>query len=298
MSLVIGSIALDTIANRHGRRERLVGGSTPYFAYAASLFEKPKIIGVIGEDFPGEILREMEEKGMDTRGILRERGKTFFWEGAYSEDFHSRETITTELNVFESFRPTLPEGYREERNVFLANISPSLQRDVLDQLGKDRFIVMDTMNLWINTARKDLEEVIGRVNGFILNDEEASGITGCRYVMDAAEALKKRGPDFIIIKKGEHGSLLLTDQGFILLPAFPKREVVDPTGAGDSYAGALMGYLQEAGEISPLSLKRAMVYGTIVSSFTLEDFGLERLRRLTRQEVEERRNLYLEMLSL
>ncbi len=297
MSLSIGSIAFDTIENVHGRRERIVGGSLTYYAYAASLFEKPKLVGVIGEDFPENIIEEMGERGIDVRGIKKERGKTFFWEGKYSDDFLERETITTELNVFEHFNPKIPGFYKSEKNVFLANIAPSLQKKVMEQLSDDKFYVMDTMNLWINVDREGLEDVIKKVDGIILNDEEARMLTGKFYIYDAAKALKNYGISFALIKKGENGSMLYFNDEFIVIPPYPIETVIDPTGAGDSYGGAFMGFLEEAGNINLKTLKKAMVYGTIVSSFTIEDFGVERLRNLKREGVEQRVNEYMEMLN-
>ncbi len=297
MSLSIGSIAFDTIENVHGKRERIVGGSLTYYAYAASLFENPKLVGVVGEDFPQEIIEEMGKRGIDTRGIVREKGKTFFWAGKYSDDFLERETISTELNVFEHFDPKIPDFYKEEKNVFLANISPSLQEKVMEQLGENKFYVMDTMNLWINIDRDGLEKVIKKVDGIILNDEEARMLTGKSYIYDAAKALKEYGVKFVLIKKGENGSMLYFNNKFTVIPPYPIETVIDPTGAGDSYGGAFMGYLEETGEINEKTLKRAMVYGTIVSSFTIEDFGTERLRKLTREEFEKRFKEYAEMLN-
>ena len=297
MSLSIGSLAFDTIENVHGRRERIVGGSLTYYAYAASLFEKPKLVGVIGEDFPEAIINEMKERGIDVRGIEKEEGKTFFWEGKYSDDFLERETITTELNVFEHFDPKIPDFYKGERNVFLANIAPSLQKKVMEQLGEDKFYVMDTMNLWINIDRAGLEDVIRKVDGIILNDEEARMLTEKSYIYDAAKALKNYGISFALIKKGENGSMLYYDNKFVVIPPYPIETVIDPTGAGDSYGGAFMGFLEEAGNIDLKTLKKAMVYGTIVSSFTIEDFGVERLRNLKREDVEQRLGEYMEMLN-
>ncbi len=297
MSLSVGSIAFDTIENVHGRRERIVGGSLTYYAYAASLFENPKLVGVVGEDFPEGIIEEMKNRGIDVRGIERVRGKTFFWEGRYSDDFLERETIKTELNVFENFDPIIPEIYRKEKNIFLANIAPSLQRKVMEQLGKDKFYVMDTMNLWINVDKSGLESIIKDVDGIILNDEEARMLTGKSYIYDAAKSLKNYGISFALIKKGENGSMLFFEDEFIVIPPYPIETVIDPTGAGDSYGGAFMGYLEQIGKINKQTLKRAMVYGTIVSSFTIEDFGVERLRKLKREDVEKRLEEYIEMLN-
>ncbi len=297
MSLVVGSIAFDTIKNIHGRKEKIVGGSSTYYAYAASIFENPKLVGVVGEDFPKEIIKEMSERGINTEGIIKEKGKTFFWEGEYSDDFSERKTITTELNVFEHFDPIIPERFKKEKNIFLANIAPQLQKKVMERVGKNRYFVMDTMNLWINIAKKELLETIEKVQGIIINDEEAKMLTGEHYLFEAAKKIKKMGPEFVLIKKGEHGSMLFYDEKFYVLPPYPKEIVIDPTGAGDSYAGAFMGYLETVKSIDALSLKKAMVYGTIVSSFTIEDFGIERLRKLDKTEVENRLEEYKEMIA-
>jgi sugar/nucleoside kinase (ribokinase family) len=297
MSLVVGSIAFDTIKNVHGKRERIVGGSSTYYAYAASLFENPKVVGVVGEDFPEEIIKEMGERGIDTKGIMIEKGKTFFWEGEYSDDFSERTSLKTELNVFEHFNPVIPDDYKKEKNVFLANIAPELQKKVIEQTGADKYFVMDTMNLWINISRDKLTETIKSVNGIIINDEEAKMLTGEHYLFEAAKKIKKSGPEFVLIKKGEHGSMLYFEEKFFVLPPYPKEIVIDPTGAGDSYAGAFMGFLNNTDKIDALSLKKGMVYGTIVSSFTIEDFGIERLRNLKREDVENRLKEYKEMID-
>ncbi len=297
MSLVVGSIAFDTIKNIHGKRERIVGGSSTYYAYAASLFENPKVVGVVGEDFPEEIIGEMGDRGIDTKGIETEKGKTFFWEGEYSDDFSERTSLKTELNVFEHFNPKIPDDYKEEKIVFLANIAPELQQKVIEQTGKDRYFIMDTMNLWINISREKLMETIKSVNGIIINDEEAKMLTGEHYLFEAAKQIKSLGPEFVLIKKGEHGSMLYFEDKFFVLPPYPKEVVIDPTGAGDSYAGGFVGFLNNEDKINALSLKKGMVYGTIVSSFTIEDFGIERLRKLKREDVENRLKEYKEMIN-
>jgi len=297
MSLLVGSIAFDTIINIHGKRERIIGGSSTYFAYATSLFTETKLVGIVGTDFPQKILDEMQSKGIDTKGIEIKNGKTFFWEGEYSQDFLTRKTITTELNVFENFNPIIPEDYKKEKNVFLANIDPKLQKSVIEQVGKDKFIVMDTMNLWINNSKSEVIKAIKDVNGLIINDEEAFLISDKDTIFHAARYLNNLGPDIIIIKKGEHGCLALYKDDFYILPPFPVEKVIDPTGAGDSFAGGFMGYLDNNSKINETNLKRALVYGTIISSFAIEDFGVEKLRNLTKNDFNKRLEKYRDMIK-
>ncbi len=299
MSIVVGSVAFDTIETKFGKKEYIVGGSATYYSYAASLFETPKIVAVVGEDFPEEELSFMEQKGIDTKGIKKEKGKTFYWAGKYSEDFNSRTTLTTELNVFEQFKPEIPSNFLNDKFIFLANISPDLQLEVLEKTKeiKDRIIIMDTMNLWINIAKEKLLSVLKDVNIFILNDEEAELLTGEKYALEAAYKIKELGPECVIVKKGAHGSLVLYNDSVFIFPPYPVRKVVDPTGAGDTYAGGFVGYLSKTGNLELQNIKKAVVYGTIVSSFTIEDFGVERIKKLSLNEVEERLNTYKEMLE-
>ncbi len=299
MSIVVGSVAFDTIETKFGRRERIVGGSALYFSYSASLFENPKIVAVVGEDFPQNEIESMIKKGIDVKGLKILKGKTFFWEGKYSDDFNTRETIVTELNVFEKFHPQIPEEYLNDRFVFLANISPELQLEVLEQTKdiKDRVVIMDTMNLWINIAKDKLLEVLKNVDIFILNDEEAELLVGEKYAVEAAYKIQEKGPSCVIVKKGAHGSLVLFEDKMFIFPPYPVRNVVDPTGAGDTYAGGFVGYLSKVNKVELSSLKKAIVYGTIVSSFTIEDFGVERIKKLKIEEVEERVVNYKKMLE-
>jgi sugar/nucleoside kinase (ribokinase family) len=296
--IVVGSVAFDSIETPHGAVDEALGGSATYFSCAASFFTRPRLVGVVGEDFPEQHRRLFKEKQIDTAGLQTERGgKTFRWKGRYHPDMNARDTLEVHLNVFGSFNPVLPENFRDSSHVFLANGSPVVQAKVLDQVRKPKLVMADTMDLWISTQHDELMALLPRLDGLVLNDSEALLLTEDHNLVRAGQAIRKLGPKFIIIKKGEHGAMLFTDDGVFVVPAFPTEQVVDPTGAGDSFAGGLMGALCSDHSESPGRLRRAMAYGTVVASFTVEGFGLDRLQRISRKDVDERLEKYRNMLS-
>jgi sugar/nucleoside kinase (ribokinase family) len=286
--LVVGSVALDDIEAPAGAVKSVLGGAASYFGVAASYFVPVRVVAVVGEDFPEEHVRFLASKGLDLAGLERVPGRTFRWGGRYRAALNERDTLFTELGVFADFRPKLPPAYRDSEWVFLANIQPTLQRNVLEQTRAPRFSAMDTMNFWIEGAREELAQTLALVRGLVINDEEARQLTGESNLVLAADAIRRMGPDVVIVKRGEHGALLFDDAGIFAAPAFPLREVRDPTGAGDAFAGGLMGALASQGEVSTDSLRRAMIYGSVLASFCVERFSLDRLRDLTRPEVDRR----------
>jgi len=286
--LVVGSVALDTVETPHGRVEEVLGGSACYFSYAAGLFTRVRLIGVVGEDFDGSYVEGLQKQGIDVEGLVRRPGKTFRWSGRYRGTMNAAETVDVELNVFGDFDPVVPEKYLDTKFVFLANGSPHLQHKVRRQLPDATLVVCDTMNLWIETERAALVELLGEVHGVVLNDDEARQLTGRDNLIRASREILDMGPDLVVVKKGEHGALLALPEGFAVLPAYPTLEVVDPTGAGDSFAGAMLGHLARCGEVTETSLREALGYGTVVASITVEDFSLRRLCSCTLAEVEAR----------
>ncbi|HZQ35079.1 MAG TPA: PfkB family carbohydrate kinase [Dehalococcoidia bacterium] len=286
--LVVGSAAFDDIETPFGRAQRVLGGSSIYFSAAASLFSPVRLVAVVGEDMPADAYDFLAARGVDLRGLQREAGKTFFWAGRYDYDLNTTETITTELNVFADFQPRLPEEYAVTPFVFLANIHPGLQRTVLDQVKGPRLTMMDSMNLWIQTERDAVEEMMRRVDFVSINETEARMFAGTSSVVAAARQILSLGPRGVLVKKGEYGVVLFTEDDYFAAPAYPLQEVYDPTGAGDSFAGGFIGYLAQAEAVTPLALKQAVIYGSAVASFTVQAFGVERLKTLTRREVEER----------
>jgi sugar/nucleoside kinase (ribokinase family) len=296
--LVVGSIAFDSIETPHGRVEDALGGSASYFAYAASFFTSVRLVGVVGEDFPEDYRRLFRERHVDTAGlVVQPGGKTFRWRGRYFQDMNRRETVEVHLNVFGDFDPVLPEAYRDSTHIFLANASPRLQARVLDQIRRPQLVLADTMDLWISTQHDELLALLPRLDGLLLNDSEAELLTGQTNLVRAGEAVRRLGPKFVILKRGEHGALLFTSEGVFVLPAYPTAEVVDPTGAGDSFAGGLMGALFTDSTAPPGRLRRALAYGTVVASFTVEGFSMERLRQITRQEIDARLQHYRQLLT-
>lgn len=280
--LVVGSVAIDTIETIKGVRERILGGSASYFSLSASIFTKVGLVGIVGEDFPKDYILLFQKRGVDISGLRVGKGKSFFWHGRYSEDFSSRTTIETQLNLFAQFSPELPEEYREVNYLFLGNIHPRLQLSVLEQVSPSAFVAADTMNYWIEGERELLKEVLKKVDLFFINDEEVRLLTGEISLIRGAKKILELGPLNVIVKKGEHGAFVLNkNNGIFFVPAYPVEEVVDPTGAGDSFAGGVLGYLATKGkEISFEDIKLGMVYGTIVASYTVEGFGVEKLLSL------------------
>jgi sugar/nucleoside kinase (ribokinase family) len=286
--LVVGSVAYDTLDTPAGRAERILGGSASYFALAASYFTDVNMVGVVGDDFGPEQLKAFEGRRIDLTGLERASGKTFHWQGKYSTDLNSRETICTDLNVFENFKPKLPPAYRESDRLFLGNIEPTLQRDVLDQVESPRLVGCDTMNLWINHRLDELKKTLAKVEILLINDSEAKELAADWNVIRAARAIRDMGPKTLIIKKGEHGALLFHGDSCFIAPAYPLEKVKDPTGAGDSFAGGFMGYLDQADSHDDATLRQAVIMGSTVASFCCEDFGVARYLTLTPDEIRAR----------
>lgn len=297
--LVVGSVALDEVETPNGSAGSALGGSAAYFAYAASYFAPVRLVGVVGDDFPAEFHDFLANReNVDTLGLKRVPGKTFRWKGRYSKDMNSRETLEVQLNVFGEFDPDIPESYRDAKYVFLANGSPQVQRKVLHQVRRPRLVVADTMDLWIETQRPALLELLAQIDGVVLNDQEALLLTGEDFVVNAGLKILALGPKFAIVKKGEHGAMFFSDAGIFAMPAYPTTELVDPTGAGDCFAGGLMGYIAQSETTDANGFKRAMAYGTVTASFTVEDFSLERFKRTSSTEIQSRYERYREMLRL
>lgn len=286
--LVVGSVALDDIEAPAGSVKSVLGGAASYCSVASSYFVRTCAVGVTGDDFPKEHLEFLASRGVDLAGVTRAKGRTFRWGGRYHSSLNQRDTLFTELGVFESFDPVLPESYLDSEWVFLANIHPSLQRSVLAQARAPRFSAMDTMNFWIEGERAELEQTLARVAGLVINDDEARQLTGESNLVRAADAIRALGPTTVIVKRGEHGALLFDEEGVFAAPAFPLREVQDPTGAGDSFAGGFMGALAQGGSLSADAMRRAVIYGSVLASFCVERFSLDRFRTLTREEIEAR----------
>ena len=290
MSLVIiGSVAFDTIETPRERREKIVGGSGTYCALAASYFTRPKLVAVVGDDFPGDVIAFFKKRKVDLRGLeIVPGGKTFHWQGRYGTDPNQRETVRTDLNVFRDFRPEIPPSYKKADILFLANIDPDVQESVVRQVAKPRLTAMDTIGLWINTKREALLRVLHQVDIFFANDEEVRMISGERNLIAAGKRILELGPSFVVLKKGEHGALILGRNRVFGILAYPCENVVDPTGAGDSFAGGFLGYLDKVRTFTWPEVKRAAAYGSALASFTIEDFGIDRFKTLTLREIAER----------
>jgi sugar/nucleoside kinase (ribokinase family) len=286
--LIVGSTALDSIKIPKAENPRLLGGSASHAAVAASFFGPVNLVGVVGDDFPRRYVALYRRHGIDLEGLQILPGKTFHWSGEYEINMNNRRTLLTELGVFETFTPTLPEAYRNSPFVLLANIAPALQLHVLNQMQRPRFVVADTMDLWLNIALPDLLKLLGRIDGFVLNDSEAQQLTKEDNVFAAIRKIHRLGPKYVIVKKGSHGSILSGPRGFFLCPAYPLAKVVDPTGAGDSFVGGMMGYLSTAKGSIDGNLRRAMVFGSVVASFCCEGFGLTRTTRVNRRQIDRR----------
>ena len=286
--LIVGTTALDSIKTPKAENPRLLGGSASHAAVAASFFGPVKLIGAVGDDFPKRYLQLYKRHGIDLEGLQILPGQTFHWSGEYEANMNRRRTLLTELGVFENFTPTLPNSHQNSRFVLLANIAPSLQQHVLDQMARPRFVVADTMDLWLNIALAELLKLIRRLDAFVLNDSEAQQLTKEDNLLAALKKLHKLGPRYVIIKQGSHGSVLSGPRGVFLCPAYPLHKVVDPTGAGDSFVGGLMGYLASAKGSIDDNIRRGMIYGSVVASFCCEGFGLQETTRTTRARIEQR----------
>ncbi|MGA2609920.1 MAG: PfkB family carbohydrate kinase [Terriglobia bacterium] len=286
--LVVGTVAFDSIRTPHGRAENILGGSATYFSLAASWFAPVRVVAVVGDDFGGEHLRLFQDRGVDTAGLERVPGKTFHWSGEYVGDMNEARTLETHLNVFEEFSPKIPGSYLDSEFVFLGNIDPVLQLHVRRQLPKARLAALDSMNYWIKGKPEELKKALAEVDVLLLNETEARMLSGISNLKKAAEVIQKMGPPTLVIKRGEHGVMLFSDGGIFSAPAFPLDEVQDPTGAGDSFAGGFMGHLAKVGDLSHVQLRRAVIYGSVMASYAVEEFGLARLLRLTPKEIEAR----------
>jgi sugar/nucleoside kinase (ribokinase family) len=296
--LVVGSIALDSVETPHGVVDHALGGSATYFSYAASFFTPVRLVGVVGEDFPDEHRQLLQSRNIDTAGLSVEKGgKTFRWRGKYEGDMNMAETLEVHLNVLGTFDPYVSPAFAETPFVFLANGSPLMQLKVARQASKRKLVVADTMNFWIETMRDELRDLLREVDGLVLNDGEARLLTDEINLVRAGRKVLEMGPTFVIIKKGEHGAMFLSRGESYVMPAFPLADVVDPTGAGDSFAGGFMGYLASSGKIDAASLKTAMAYGTVVASLNVEDFSLRRFQRTDRAEIDRRLADYRAMMS-
>jgi len=290
--LVVGSVAYDTVETPFGRAERVLGGSASFFSVAASFFTPVNLVGVVGSDFGEAQLAAFRGRAIDLEGLEHMEGKTFHWQGKYSYDLNSRDTICTDLNVFEFFKPKIPARYRDSQAVFLGNIDPVLQREVLEQVRSPRVVACDTMNFWINGKAEELRKTLAKVQVLLVNDAEARELSGEWNLVKAARAIRAMGPRTVVVKKGEHGVVMFDGEDVFAAPAFPLENVFDPTGAGDTFAGGFMGYLASTGELDNAALRRAIVMGSTLASFSVEAFSLDRLLTLTRAQIEERYRLF------
>ncbi|HVO13047.1 MAG TPA: PfkB family carbohydrate kinase [Vicinamibacteria bacterium] len=296
-TLVVGSVAYDTVETPFGRAERVLGGSASFFSVAASFFTPVNLVGVVGQDFGEQQLKAFAGRPIDLLGLERMEGRTFHWQGKYSWDLNSRDTICTDLNVFEFFKPKIPARYRDSAVVFLGNIDPVLQRDVLEQVKAPRLVACDTMNFWIKGKPRELQETLRRVQILLVNDAEARELSGEWNLVKAARAIQAMGPQTIVVKKGEHGVLMWSGAEAFAAPAYPLETVFDPTGAGDTFAGGFLGYLAGCPRVDDAALRRAIIMGSTLASFCVEAFSLDRLLSLTRAEIEERYRLFRRLTS-
>jgi sugar/nucleoside kinase (ribokinase family) len=286
--LVVGTVAFDSIETPFGSAERILGGSASYFALGASFFAPVRIVGVIGQDFPQEYLDLFTQRNIDLEGVKKESGDTFHWRGRYHEDINVRDTLELHLNVLAGFVPDLPERYRDAEYVFLGNIDPLMQLEVLNQIRRLRLVVCDTMDHWIRENPDGLRQVLKRIEMLVINDSEARLLSGQSNIVRAAREILKMGPKVVLIKRGEYGVLQFSDSSIFATPAYPLEEVFDPTGAGDSFAGGFLGQLARSGDLTQQGIRRAIVYGSVVASFTVEDFGVKRLASIALRDIEER----------
>ncbi|MDX1963260.1 MAG: PfkB family carbohydrate kinase [Pirellulales bacterium] len=296
--LVVGSVALDSIETPRATRNNVLGGSAVFFSTAASHFTPVKLVGVVGEDWPGEHTAMLRARGIDTAGLQTVAGgKTFRWRGKYQPNMNDRETLEVHLNVLEQFQPILPDNFRQSHYVFLGNDSPRNQMQVLEQASGRKLVVADTMDLWINIQNDELKALLKRLDGLLINDSEAKLLTDEENLVQAGHKVLELGPKFVVVKKGEHGAMFFSQEETYVMPAYPTSRVIDPTGAGDSFAGGMMGYLAEKRSFDARTLKEALAYGVVTASFTVEDFSLDRLKAITRADLDQRWREYRQMLS-
>ena len=297
--VVVGSLAYDSVSTPSGKADKALGGSANYFSVSASLLSPVKVVGVVGSDYSDQDMSILKSRNVDTDGVQVVDGKTFHWEGKYEGDLNEAITLATELNVFEDFKPNLPESYRSSDFLFLANIDPEIQLDVLSQVQKPSLVACDTMNFWIETKRDKFVEVLNKVDVLLINETESTMLTKTANAIEAAEAICKMGPKAVVIKRGEYGFMLYCDNQFFVLPAFPIGKVVDPTGAGDTFAGGFMGYLaSHDGELDETAFRKACVHGTIMASFTVQDFSLGSIASLERKAFDSRLKDYMGVVAI
>lgn len=290
--LVVGSVAFDSVKTPFGEAENVLGGSATYFSVSASFFSSVRVVAVVGSDFTDDHAGVFRRHNIDASGLVRAPGRTFRWKGEYGFDLNEAHTLDTQLNVFESFKPDLPDSYRDAEYVFLGNIDPELQAQVLDQVRQPRVVACDTMNFWINGKLDALKKTLGRVDILVINDGETRMLGGEANLVQAAHKIRAMGPKVLIVKRGEYGVLMFNEDSVFAAPAFPLEEVFDPTGAGDSFAGGFMGHLARSGNLDDATFRRAIVYGSVMASFDVEEFSLDGLSRLTRTEIEGRFNQF------
>ena len=286
--LVVGSVALDSVETPFGKADQVLGGSATFFSASASQLVPVQVVGVIGDDYPVDKLEPLKKRGVDFAGLERAKGSSFRWRGRYRHDLNVAETLETHLGVFSHFSPKIPAQFRAAPFVFLGNIDPRLQLDVLTQVDKPKLVACDTMNFWIESRRPDLVKLLARVDCIMLNDGEARQLTDCNNLVKAAKWIMEKGPTLVIIKKGEHGAFMFRERTVFFAPAYPLETVFDPTGAGDSFAGGFMGYIARSGDLSEANLRRAMIYGSAMGSFAVEKFSIERLLEVTDKQLAER----------
>lgn len=297
--LVVGSVALDSVETPFGKVREVLGGSATYFSYSASFFTQVRLVATVGEDFPEPHLRLLEDRGVDIHGLETSKGKTFRWVGQYGYDLNEAKTLDTQLNVFAEFRPKLDEALQRAPFLFLANIDPELQLDVLRQMKeRPRLVALDTMNFWIQGKQEALRRVLGKVDVITINDGEARQLASEPNLIRAARAIASMGPRTIVVKRGEYGALMLSDDAFFFVPAYPLESVYDPTGAGDTFAGGFMGYLAAQDRVDGPAMRRAVVYGSVMASFTVEDFSLKRLTRLKPADIADRYAAFHDLIRL
>jgi sugar/nucleoside kinase (ribokinase family) len=293
--VVVGSVAYDHVETPHGKNEHAMGGAALYFANSACFFSPVNMVAVVGKDFEHEKIEFLKSRNVDLEGIETAKGKTFRWGGRYHKNMNQRDTLFTELNVFADFKPSIPDSYKNSEYVFLANIHPELQLDVLNQVNKPKLVVMDTMNFWISGERESLKRLLKKIDILIINDEEAKELAEEENLKKALDIICFMGPKSLVVKKGEHGAMLYHEGNLFLSPAFPLEKVIDPTGAGDTFAGGFLGYLAKSGELTNKNLRKAVVYGSTLASFVCEDFSFDKLKLLTESEIEKRYNSFKEL---
>lgn len=296
--LVVGTVAFDSIKTPFGSVEKVIGGAATYISWAATFYYRNvKLVSVIGDDWPETEIHHLRARGVDTEGLqIRKGQKSFFWEGKYNNDMNSRDTLATDLNVLADFDPILPESYKKSRYVMLGNLTPDIQLRVLEQLtARPKLIVMDTMNYWMDVAMPSLKKVLSKVDLLTINDDEARQLSGEHSLVKAANAILKMGPSYLVIKKGEHGALLFYRNSIFFAPALPLQDVVDPTGAGDTFAGGFIGYLAQSDNIQYNYMKRAMIYGSAIASLCVEEFSLQKIQTLTHDEIVDRLNEFVKL---